>query len=230
MLFRALRVTALSGLIFAAAPPGPAFAEQPPPATAPENAEKEERAPELVPFRRDAIGGHFQVGLTGLVTFPFGSTSKDVGARTRAGWGGGGAIDLTYGVDRYVALGAYAEMGALGESRKCQACTGTFLGSGAFVRYHVSQGLRLDPWVSYGLGFTGFGGKDGDEVSHYSGVEWMRLGVGADWYLSPGLLIGPVFGLSAAHMVERPKLEAPGGPLMRATIGLRIAFDSPGRK
>lgn len=230
MLLRALRVTALSGLLFAAATPAPAFAEPPPTGKAPTNEGEKEPSVELVPFRRDAVGGHFQAGFTGLLTFPFGSTSKDVGTRTLAGWGGGGALDLAYGVDRFVALGAYAEMNALGDSRKCEGCTGTLLGGGAFVRYHVSQGLRLDPWVSYGLGFVGFGGENSGEVSHYSGIEWMRLQVGADWYLTPGLLVGPVFGLSAAHMVERPQLEDPGGPLMRATIGLRIAFDSPGRK
>lgn len=230
MLLRALRVTALSGLFLGLAVPVPAFAQQPKPADAPPTSREAEPPRELVPFRRDAVGGHFQAGFTGLLTFPFGSTSKDVGTRTVAGPGGGGIVDLAYGLDRFVALGAYAEMNALGDSRKCGACSGTLVGTGAFVRYHVSQGLRIDPWVSYGLGFAGFGGKDDDEVSHYAGVEWMRLQVGTDWYLAPNLLLGPVFGLSAAHMVERPELEDPGGPLMRATIGLRIAFDSPGRR
>lgn len=230
MLLRALRVTVLSGLLAAFAATTPAFAQQPESAgdTAPEN--EDEPSPDLVPFRRDAVGGHFQAGLTGLLAFPFGSSAKDVGTRTRAGWGGGAALDLAYGVDRFVALGAYAEMNWLGDSAKCVDCSGTVLGSGAFVRYHVSQGLRIDPWVSYGVGFLGFGGEDQGDVSTYSGVEWMRLQVGASWYLAPSLLVGPVLALTAAHMVERPDLEEVGGPLMRATLGLRIAFDTPGRR
>lgn len=230
MLFRALRVTALTGLCAAFSVPAPAFAQQPESAPSPPSAEEDVPPPELVPFRRDSVGGHFQAGVTGNFVFPFGSSAKDIGTRTRAGWGGGGAVDLSYGVDRFVALGAYAEMARLGDSGKCADCTGTLLGSGAFVRYHVSQGLRIDPWVSYGVGFLGFGGKDQDAVSHYSGVEWMRLQVGADWFVAPSLLIGPVLGLSAAHMIERPQLEDPGGPLMKVTLGLRLAFDSPGRK
>lgn len=230
MLFRALRVTALSGLFVASTVPLPALAQQPESDLSPPPAEEDAPPPELVPFRQDAVGGHFQAGVTGLFAFPFGSSAKDVGTRTRAGWGGGGALDLSYGVDRFVALGAYAEMSRLGDSKKCPDCTGTLLGSGAFVRYHISQGLRLDPWVSYGLGFLGFGGEDQAEISHYSGVEWMRLQVGADWFLTPSMLLGPVVSLSAAHMIERPRLEEPGGPLMRATLGLRLAFDAPGRK
>lgn len=229
MFLRALRVTALWALLAASAVPASAFAQQPESADSDTSTETDESPRELVPFRRDTVGGHFQVAVAGLLTFPFGSPAKDVGTRTKAGWGGGAALDLAYGVDRFVALGAYAEMNWLGDSTRCIACKGTLLGTGAFVRYHVSQGLRIDPWVSYGAGFVALRGENEGDVSRYSGVEWMRLQVGADWFLTPSLLVGPVLGLSAAHMVERPSLEDPGGPLMRATLGLRIAFDAPGR-
>ncbi len=226
MLFRALWGTTLASLSALFLSPGLALAQEPESA---ETAPDQEEPPALVPLRSDLVGGHFQVGLTGVLSFPFGSTAKDVGTRTRAGWGGGGIVDLAYGLDRYVALGAYAEWNALGSSKNCTDCTGTFLGTGAFVRYHLGQGLRLDPWVSYGLGYAAFGSEEGPDVAHYSGVEWLRLQVGADWYVTRGFLLGPVLGLSAAHAIERPKLEDPGGPMMRAILGLRIAFDTPGR-
>jgi hypothetical protein len=229
MLLRALRVTVLLNLIAILAGTVPALAQQPESAQT-SASEEEEKPPELVPYRRDWVGGHFQAGVTGQLSFPFGSVAKDVGARTRSGWGGGGVVDLSYGLDRFVALGAYAGMSQLGDGSKCVDCSGTLLGAGAFVRYHVSQGLRIDPWVSYGLGFSGFGGEGSGEVSHYSGVEWLRLQVGADWYLTPSLLLGPVLGLRAAHLIERPLLEDPGGPLMSATLGFRFALDTPGRK
>lgn len=230
MLLRALSVTVLTALSASVAAPTPASAQEPDSTQSTSDDDEGEPPLALIPFRRDFVGGHFQIGLTGLLAFPFGSASKDLGTRTRAGWGGGGAIDLTYGLDRYVALGAYAELNSLGDSGKCSDCSGRILSSGAFVRYHVSQGLRLDPWVTYGLGYMAFGSEEDNDVAHYAGIEWMRLQVGADWYVAPSLLIGPVVGLSAAHAVERPDGEDPGGPLMRATLGLRIAFDAPGRR
>lgn len=233
MFLRALSVTVLTASVAIVADTTPASAQEPTPATAKEDAADEgddEPPAPTVPFRRDFVGGHFQVGLTGLLAFPFGSVSKDLGTRSRTGWGGGGTVDLTYGLDRFVALGAYAEMNAFGDSKKCQDCTGRLLGSGAFVRYHISQGLRLDPWVSYGVGYFAFGSEETDKLAHYSGLEWMRLSIGADWYVAPSFLIGPVLGLSAGHAIERPDGESPGGPMMRATLGVRFALDAPGRR
>src|SRR5690606_34270479 len=126
---------------------GPAEASSVPPSP-----EDEEPAPQLVPFRRDAIGQHLQVGATANLLLPFGSVSENVAVWDRSGLGGGGSLDITYGLDRFVALGVYGEMAWLSSSPRCENCSATLLGAGGQVRYHVGQGLKLDPWVSYGFG------------------------------------------------------------------------------
>jgi len=192
--------------------------------------EVDEPPPELVPFRRDAIGQHLQAGVTANLLLPFGSVSEGVPISSRSGFGGGGTVDLTYGLDRFVSLGVYGEMAWLGSSPRCgSSCSASSLGAGGMVRYHVGQGLRLDPWVSYGFGLFMYGADSETEAFHYAGLELMRFQLGANWYASRHLLLGPVFGLSAAHFIDRPAGESSGGPVIRGTFGIRIAFDVPGR-
>jgi hypothetical protein len=189
----------------------------------------DEPPPELVPFRRDAIGKHLQAGITANLLLPFGSVSEAVAVWSRAGLGGSGTLDVTYGLDRFVALGIYGEMGWFGNSGACGDCSATLLGAGGQVRYHVGQGLRFDPWVSYGLGLLVYGARSDAEVFHYAGLEVVRFQVGANWYANRHLTLGPVLGLGAAHMIDRPEGERSGGPFMRGSVGLRVAFDMPGR-
>lgn len=231
MLFRSPSPGALALVLMTAFNPVSALADDgtpkgPTPISAPD---EDETPPELVPYRADAVQGHLVVGLTGSLEFPFGSVSDGVLARERSGWGGGGTIDLSYGVDRFVALGAYGGVSRLGPSNRCEGCTASLLGAGGLVSYHISQGLKLDPWISYGFGIVAFGNEDEAFNSHYSGLEIIRLQVGANWYGSRHFILGPTAGLSIAHLYNRPPEETSGGPLVRALLGLRVGFDVPGR-
>ena len=97
------------------------------------------------------------------------------------------------------------------------------------VRYHVGQGLRLDPWVSYGFGLLMYGADSETQTFHYAGLELVRFQLGANWYAGRHLVLGPVLGVSAAHFIDRPEDESSGGPAMRGTVGIRFAFDTPGK-
>jgi hypothetical protein len=191
--------------------------------------EDENAAPELVPFRQDYVGGHFQIGATGVLLTPFGNVAKDVGHLSRGGPGGGAQVDLGFGVDRHVFLGAYGEMQWLGKSDSCSLCSANTIGAGLFARYHLVQGMRFDPWVSYGLGYRGLSSDDGETSKSYVGLEWMRLQLGATWYATAQLGLGPVLQLGAGTMIGRPDEEAAGGIHFRAQLGLRLALDLPGR-
>lgn len=205
---------------------GHAADDLPPESTA---RETDSEAPQLVPFRQDYVGGHFQVGGTGVLLAPFGNVAEDVGHLSRGGPGGGAQIDLGFGVDRFVFLGAYGEVQWLGASDSCSSCSATTIGAGLFARYHLVQGMRFDPWVSYGLGYRGLSSESDDGSTSYVGLEWLRLQLGATWYATSQLGLGPVLQLGAGTMISRPDGESPGGTHFRAQLGLRIALDIPGR-
>jgi len=198
-----------------------------PPGT--EKTEEDEEDVKLVPYRRDTVGGHFQIGLTGAYALPFGSVSDGVRQKERSGGGFGGHLDVGYGLDRQVILGAYFEQQFYGDSSTCVGCSATSTGVGALVRYHIAQGLQVDPWISYGVGFRSLSSDVGGSTLNYQGLEWLRIGLGAEWYLHPNFGLGPIMQFGAGTMFARPDTESRGGSNWRVQFGFRAVFDTGGK-
>jgi hypothetical protein len=194
--------------------------------------DEEEPEPPLIPPAADTLAGH--VDVTGSIAFavPFGQLEEGVDQTSVIGSGHGVGLDIGIGVSRTVAIGAWGQALALGDSDDCIDCSGASLAFGGFVRYHLVQGVRFDPWMSAGLGYrtTTFSGVPGGDVD-YSGIEWLRLQVGGDWYPFSHVGLGPFMeldmgiygdksvgsiGESAAHWLFQ--------------TGLRITLDIPGRR
>ncbi len=197
------------------------------PATA---APQESAAPVVTPFAQDTLAGQFQLGVSGLFAVPFGEVSRgaDFDALTSVGFGPG--VDLGIGVGRHVVVGAYGDLNFFGAGSACTDCSSTSLGVGAFVRYHLVQGLRFDPWVSYGIGYRDLRTtSDKNGASDYAGLEWMRLTFGGDWYANRQFGFGPLLSLSAASFLDAPASADVGGVNWRFQGGLRILLDLPGR-
>ncbi len=186
-------------------------------------------ATQPIAYERDSVGGHFQLGATGNLVVPFGHVAKGVSHRQRAGDGWGGLVDVGFGVNRNVALGAYGEALWLGDSDACTTCSATSYAAGAFVRYHFVQGLRFDPWISYGLGFRQLGSQSDADDQSYTGLEWFRLQIGATWSVLPQLGLGPVMQFTGATMLATPSGEDIGGSSWTFQLGLRMSLDLPGR-
>lgn len=214
------------GTLFAAEPESGRGSDAFPSSDGPED---EEPALPPVPLKTDKVGGHFQVGAGGTLAQPFGNVAEDVRSRYRGGIGGGPQFDLGYGLDRFVFVGAYGEMQWLSEAQVCADCSGSTWGAGLFVRYHLVQGSRLDPWLSYGVGYRSLSSDSKGESLSYAGIEWMRLQFGATWFATPHLGLGPVIQLGAGTMTNRPTSEDAGGTNFRFQLGLRVALDFPGR-
>lgn len=230
-----MKKAALGAFLVCLTAPGALFAEEPgdgrgsdaaPTLEAPE---EEEPSPPKVPLQKDKVGGHFQIGVGGTMVQPFGNVAEDVGSRYRGGMGGGPQIDLGFGLDRFVFVGTYGEMQWLSEASVCAECSGMTWGAGLFVRYHLVQGSRLDPWLSYGVGYRALAAESQGQSLSYAGVEWMRLQFGATWFKTPNLGLGPIIQLGAGTMTTRPATESPGGASFRFQVGLRVALDLPGR-
>jgi hypothetical protein len=75
----------------------------------PDNASEEVETPEVIPYKRDSVGGHFQLGARGSFAVPFGHVAEEVSHRQRAGDGWGALLDIGFGVNRNIMLGGYGE-------------------------------------------------------------------------------------------------------------------------
>lgn len=195
-----------------------------------EEAAPSEPAPvPAVPFESDEVGGHVQVGISAGYAAPFGKLSKEQAHTDRAGGGGSFGLSLNYGLDRFVTLGAYGQYSLFWDSKNCPDCSAAEWGAGLAVGYHLVQGLRIDPWISYGLGWRSLRAEDGGERTSYGALEWMRLGMGTNWFLTSGVALGPFAQFSAATTVVVPGGETAGATDMRFLFGLRLGLDFPGR-
>ena len=133
-------------------------------------------------------------------------------------------VDLGYGLSRNVVLGVWGEFDNHGTPSACrQLCSGgkSFAG-GPFIRYHLVQGTRFDPWGSFALGVrsttvdTNSGSKD------YFGVDIMKLSLGGDWYPTSNIGVGPYVSFDWGTYGNS------GGHTSLAT-GLRLTLDLPGK-
>ena len=122
--------------------------------------EEDETSP-LIPPAEDNLGGHLVIALSPAVTIPGGSFDRSQPAsRLGPGWGAG--ADIGFGINRAVALGVYGQYFAHRAGSGSARVTASHFAVGPFVRYHVVQGLRFDPWILVGAGYEdsiGFRGE-----------------------------------------------------------------------
>jgi hypothetical protein len=134
--------------------------------------------------------------------------------------------DLAYGISRTVLLGAYIDVGfpsPEGTSAKNSIST---IAAGPLIRYHLVQGMSFDPWLSGGVGFR----LTNDGPTSYTGVDWMRLAIGGDWYPASNFGFGPLLELSlGTYFAESPGSLGTAAVNATFVIGGRIVFDAPGK-
>jgi hypothetical protein len=118
-------------------------------------------------------------------------------------------------------LGAWGELDSYSAASNCPACSGKSFAGGPFLRYHLVQGTRFDPWGSLAVGVRSTSVDIGNATAHHSGPELLKLTLGGDWYPTANLAFGPYVTLdlgtygSAAY-------EGLGA-------GLRLILDLPGK-
>lgn len=182
-----------------------------------------------VPFARDLVAGHVQVAASAAYAIPFGRLSNDFAHTARAGHAGEFGGEVNYGLDRFVFLGAYGSYTLAGESQPCNDCSGNGWTAGIQFVYHLAQGLRIDPWVSYGLGYRSLKTQDDQGDYSYGGIDWMRLAIGTNWFVSRNFAVSPFGQFSAGTTVVVPQGEKAGGTDLQFQFGLRLLLDLPGR-
>lgn len=190
----------------------------------------DEPEPPLVPPALDTIGGHFNLAASAAWTVPFANVESGVAQGDAMGSGPGAGLDAAYGISRNVALGVWGQMSFLGEGDKCKGCSTRSTSFGGFIRYHLVQGMRFDPWMSAGLGYRLTSIDAAAGKVDYSGIEWLRLAVGGDWYAFDKVAFGPFMELGFG----RYSSKSPGSLDESANhwhfgTGLRVVLDIPGK-
>jgi hypothetical protein len=192
----------------------------------PATSSEEDEAPPNVPPARDTVGDHVSIAAMAGLVIPFGVFGGGQPQTDRIGPGLSLGGDIAYGISRTVMLGAYGEVAMPSTSGDWSGASATTVGAGPLVRYHLVQGVRFDPWVSAGIGFR----RTSSGTSSYTGIDWLRLQLGGDWYATSQLGFGPVLELALGTFTgaSGETLDTKGVNA-HFVLGGRIVFDGPGK-
>ena len=203
--------------------------------------EPEQPVLEPIPSAHDMLGGHFVVGASVGAKWPFGSLSDGVKQDQALSAGLALNLDLGVGLSRNVVLGVWGEFDEYlspAASAVCAACSAKSFAGGPFLRYHIVQGTRFDPWgaIAVGVRQTNI---DHDNVStrpgvtettHYFGPDWLRLSLGGDWYPLANVGIGPYVEFDIGAYNKHPQSSTVDTEIHTGLgTGLRLTLDFPGK-
>jgi hypothetical protein len=188
-------------------------------------AEPDQPVLEPIPSARDTLGGHFVLGAAVGPKWPFGSLESGRKQSSFLGTGLALNLDLGYGVGRSLVLGAWGELDLHAKrSSSCLACSeATSFAVGPFLRYHLVQGTRFDPWgeLAVGIRYTNTTPPTSDASKKYFGPELLKLTLGGDWYPTSNIGFGPyvTLDLGTYHSTVHSGFGT----------GLRLVLDLPGK-
>jgi hypothetical protein len=192
-------------------------------------AEPDEPVLEPIPSAHDTLSHHFVVGASLGAKWPFGSLADGLKQSEKLGAGVALNLDLGVGLSRNVVLGAWGELDDYSSSSACSCSTRSFAG-GPFVRYHIVQGTRFDPWGAIAVGFRKTTLDDEGTSKHYFGPDWLRLVLGGDWYPFANMGIGPYLEFDVGAYNRHPHSSSVDTALHTGLgTGLRLTLDFPGK-
>ena len=192
--------------------------------------EAEPKFPAL-PRAADLLGSHLLLGAAVGPAWSLGKLGSSLGSARGLGTGFGGRADVGFGLSRSVVIGAWGSLASYGDGDSCgSSCSGRAFALGPFVRYHLSQGLRFDPWLTLGGGYRQLSfDTDTSPRQKFRGLEWLHFELGADYYAFAGLGLGPYAALSLSSYTTRPNAAGDAAVNTELSTGIRFLFDLPGR-
>jgi hypothetical protein len=220
---------ALAAPIHSAAQPSP-----PAPAPAAASDEEDEEGPEAGKARAaapDTRSRHILIDPRVDVTVPVGRLSSLAAASDVTGTGVSFGGVLGVGISRYVALEAAGGYSLFAGPPDCTRCTGRGFDLGLGFSYHLAQGIAIDPWASFGVGFRSATftadakGKEADGPQSYRGLDFARIALGADFYPLAPLGFGPYIEADVGTNFSRPGSGSGLGTYAFFHFGVRIALD-----
>jgi len=226
---RLLRTLVIGTLVSATPLAGAEPLLQPPSPTPVPN---DEPQPPFVADAADTLGGHIVVGGSAAFAVPWGDFQQGTTA-SDLGPGYGFGLDLGYGLSRSVVVGIWGQYSLYAEGADCGNCTASSYAVGPFVRYHLVQGMRFDPWLLAGIGYRAMsiepGNRPGIGQGDYAGVEWIHFALGGDYYPVKNFGFGPLVEFDMGVFGKHPA-EDLGSELHYTFVGgLRLVLDVPGK-
>jgi hypothetical protein len=188
-----------------------------------------EPEPAIIPLATDTLAGHFTLGAGVGLAVPFGKLESGASESDAFDPSLLFSVDAAFGVSRNVALGAYGQYLSYSADDDCVDCEPSGFAVGAFVRYHLVQGTRFDPWALAGLGYRKTTIKTPGGDLDYSGIDWLHLQVGGDWYPISVLGVGPYLGLDFGYYGDHPDDSRDSAAHWQFSTGLRLLLDVPGK-
>jgi len=120
--------------------------------------------------------------------------------------GGTFSIDLGYRFDPRFMVGAYGEVGAFDGGSMLNADHATSVAAGVQGQYHVMPGRKYDPWLGVGFGWRGYYADRSLLGTHkLQGLDLARVRLGLDYRVSPGVAVGPVFGITLTDFISEKR-------------------------
>lgn len=95
------------------------------------------------------------------------------------------------------------------------------------LRYHLVEGTRFNPWLALGVAYRHISWNF-DRARTLDSIEFARLTLGGDWYVTSLFAVGPVVGLGLDTAYSEPSGEQ-RELFALYYAGLRITLDLPGR-
>jgi hypothetical protein len=187
---------------------------------------------EAIPNARDTLGHHFVIGGAVGAKWGFGSLSDGSKQSQVLGTGLALNVDVGFGLSRNIVLGVWGEFDDYSSASACPQCSTTSFAGGPFLRYHIVQGTRFDPWgaIAVGVRQTKLDPGAGSATSSFFGPDWLRLSLGGDWYPFANLGIGPYVELDIGAYNKHPNSSTVDTTLHTGLgTGLRLVLDFPGK-
>lgn len=177
---------------------------------------------EPIPNAHDTLGGHFILGASLGARWPFGDLEQGRAQQEFMGAALAVNLDAGFGVSRNVVIGAWGEFDNHYSPSGCKPCSAKSYAGGPFIRYHLVQGTRFDPWGAFALGVRSTNvDTRNDTTDHYFGVDFLRLTLGGDWYPTSNIGLGPYFSFDAGTYGKQVHTGL--------STGMRLVFDLPGK-
>ncbi len=130
-------------------------------------------------------------------------------------------LDLGYGISRNVLLGLWGEFDTYSSPSGCVDCSGKSFAGGPFVRYHIVQGTRFDPWGELAVGVRSISADFRGTSESHTGFDFLKLTLGGDWYPTSNVGFGPYVTWDIG-LYDTSSHSGLG-------TGLRLVIDLPGK-
>ena len=187
----------------------------------------------------DDLSGHIILAPKLAYSVPAGSAESGYAHRAFTTSGASFGADLAFGISRYVALHGRFDYGTYKSNAHCPTdgtCEASSIAFGVGIDYHIVNGASLAPWLRVGVGYRtmhhNLRWNNFDEKLTYAGFDWLHLAMGADWYPTTLLGLGPFMALDIGTYGSRPDTAPPQTSGERGStvhtlfsLGIRVVVD-----